>query len=219
VSYGKAKKRKNNNLGVMMDVIKIILCLIGGYFIGAIPTGYLIAKSKGIDIKTTGSGNIGATNVIRALGLKMGLLTLLFDAGKAALVVYICKIVSPFDWVPFLAVIVLVISNVFNPFLHWKGGKAIGTLLGCFLVLWTIPVLIGLAIFILIVWITRYVSLGSILGITTLVIIVWVTKYKTNAVYDLALATIVLILVFVTHKSNIKRLLKGEENKFTGKKQ
>src|SRR5687767_6818010 len=157
-----------------------LLALPIAYLIGSIPFGYLIVRvTEGADIRQTGSGGTGATNVSRRAGKLAGIATLLLDAAKGAAAVLIAKhfldVTTQEDlyWWVVLAAIAVLLGHMFPVWLRFRGGKGVATGVGVFLVLAPIAVGFAAVIFLLIVWITRYVSLGSIIAAATIPLFVW----------------------------------------------
>ena len=203
-------------------MIDAIIILVISYIIGSIPTAIIAGKwLKKIDIRKHGSGNAGATNVFRTLGWKAGITVLLIDMFKGFIPVY--WIAGMFHQNPdtliyfqLLAGICAILGHIWTIFAGFKGGKGVGTSAGVFLGLAPLALGIALLVFVIIVWLTRYVSLGSILAALTLLIILLLQKFVLNMfVPDILLyvCTVIVILIWVAHKENIKRLLKGDENK------
>ncbi|MEO8376231.1 MAG: glycerol-3-phosphate 1-O-acyltransferase PlsY [Candidatus Sumerlaeota bacterium] len=203
---------------MIRDIALLLIC----YFVGAIPTGLLVSRFLGgIDIRQHGSKNIGATNVWRELGWKLGLTTFLIDVSKAAAILLYVKFhveqVSPGP-VPHLSVfggVAVLLGNFFNVFLKFKGGKGVATSLGVFLALAPIAILIAFAIFLLVFWISRYVSLGSLCAAVTAPIMTYFF-YGDRALLIFVIAA--AILVIVKHRTNVTRLLNGTETKFVRRK-
>ena len=182
------------------------------YFIGAIPSGVWIGKAfKGIDVRDYGSKNSGATNSYRILGAKLGVIVLVMDIIKGFVPLYIA---SKFD-LKYNDLVILglvaILAHTFSCFISFKGGKGVATSLGVFLFLIPVITLILLVIFILIVYFTKYISLGSITAAFLLPIFTFFTHRDS---YLFALSIIIGIFVIYRHKTNISRLLSGTENKF-----
>lgn len=182
----------------------IPLLAIAGFMLGAIPFGVIVARTSGVDIRQRGSGNIGATNVARVLGLVPGLLVLALDAGKgaaaAALAVHLCGA----DWVIVLAGFAAILGHCFSPFLRGKGGKGVATALGVFIVAAPPLALVAVSVFLLVAGRTRIPALGSLGGVTSAAVFAFATS-TPNSVRVLALAT--LLLLVYTHRGNLARLL------------
>lgn len=199
------------------------------YLLGSIPFGYLLVLIfRGEDIRLTGSGNIGATNVARSGAKGLGIATLALDALKGALAVWLAAVLAgskynlcgdfiqhpcaPTLRLMSLATLFAVLGHVFPVWLRFKGGKGVATALGVFCVLFPKAILLALAIFILVVAITRYVSLGSILGAIAFPMAAYFLQ-NTDAV-SLLLASAVSLIVILKHHQNISRLLSGTESRF-----
>lgn len=182
------------------------------YIIGSIPTGYIIVKAKtGKDIRDVGSGSTGATNVKRVLGKKWFFIVMLLDALKGALPVVLAKIIYPA--VPLAAVIaaIFVIIGHSKPiFLKFKGGKSVASGVGTILALNWQAGLILAAIWGVITYFTKYVSVGSIIALWVAPFLMFLFKVPVSYVAYCALAA---VYVTYLHRENIKRLIKGEENK------
>jgi len=194
------------------------------YLLGAVPFGYLVGLSKGIDITKTGSGNIGATNAYRALGRTAGLSVFALDVAKGAvcplLVRYFVGPINSLSHVEAMNHAVLlgvaaVLGHSFSPFLRFKGGKGVATGLGA--ILGTAPVvgLVGFGVFLLVVLISRIVSVSSILGSASVVVAAVVTKQPPLLIWVYGL---VVTFVIVRHVPNMKRFFRGEEKRFDFKK-
>ena len=199
------------------------LVLIAAYLLGSIPFGYLIVRAKeGADVRASGSGGTGATNVSRRAGKLSGVVTLLLDAAKGAMAVLLARWLLTEDfginWWVAGASIIAVLGHCFPVWLGFRGGKGVATGVGVFLSLYPQAVACAAVIFILVVALTRYVSLGSILAVAALPLFVWLLNAYFQPVADLApLMTTALVtgaLIILMHHANIGRLLRGTENKF-----
>lgn len=204
-----------------MGIIIILASIAAAYLMGSIPTGYLIVKGlKGIDIRTVGSGNIGATNVKRVLGMKWFFGVLFLDALKGFLPVLAVKILFPqYQFLPVLAALFAVLGHTFTLFLNFKGGKGVATGLGVFLALAPLSVICSVAAFAVFLWMFKYISLGSIVAAILLPAFVFI--FGENGFLNLVLIFAIFTAFFVVykHKENINRLKEGTENKFTLKTQ
>jgi glycerol-3-phosphate acyltransferase PlsY len=208
--------------------------IILSYLVGSIPTSIIISKAvKGIDIRNYGSGNAGGTNVMRVLGWKHGVLVIFLDALKGAIaVVLIARLhygvlpfqnVSPFDdftLVQIIAGISAVIGHIWTVFAGFRGGKGIATALGMLLMIITVDMLIAVGIFLIVVFISRYVSLGSIVSAMAVplsmifrenVLHTHIEGYNTLLPFVIGVS----LLVIFTHRKNLVRLLNGTENKLS----
>ena len=181
------------------------------YLLGSIPTGLLLARAFGVDIRTTGSGNIGATNVYRTLGRRVGVMTLVGDCLKGVIPVLVARGLG-FDvaWVAAIGFAAF-IGHVYTVFLGFKGGKGVATALGVFLAASPLAVLLALAVFAVVVGTWRYVSLASISAAAAMPLFVFFLDGRAPVV--LMTVGIALLVVF-KHKDNIQRLRAGTENKF-----
>ena len=189
---------------------KIILVVVA-YLMGSIPFGYLIVRGKGAgDIRQTGSGGTGATNVSRRAGKAAGVLTLLLDAAKGCVAVVIAKAVSGDDWVIAAAAIAVLVGHIFPVWLGFRGGKGVATGVGIFLVLAPIPLLCAGVVFVAIVLLTRYVSLGSITAAILIPVLVWV---QSDSQPLLTAAVVGSALIVFAHRGNIQRLAAGTESR------
>ena len=188
------------------------------YLIGSIPSGYLIVRVKGGgDVRETGSGGTGATNVTRRAGKWAGLLTLLLDALKGTLVTLAARrlLTADFgvDWWVVAAALAAVVGHVFPVWLGFRGGKGVATGLGVFLGLAPLAVLAALPVFALVVWATRYVSLGSMTAAAALPFGVWLLGGQRGAAPLLTAAVLGAALIIYAHRANIGRLLSGTESR------
>jgi len=193
------------------------LVLAAAYILGSIPFGYLLVKwVKGVDVRTQGSGNIGMTNVWRVAGAKWGILTLVLDIAKGALAVALARYLVPGnEMILVLSGLLALIGNVFSIFLKFKGGKGIGISVGVFFSLLWLPSLAGLIVFLIALAIGRMISVGSLFGVTTMAAL---TLYGHGLDWYSGLALFAALMIWWTHRQNIKRILNGTENKITKKK-
>jgi glycerol-3-phosphate acyltransferase PlsY len=193
-------------------ILLYLLLIIASYLIGAIPTGVVLARAfSGKDIRQEGSGNIGATNVTRVLGKKLGALTLVGDLLKGFLPVWVGSyLVSSLNVVCLMGCAAF-LGHLFPVYLKFKGGKGVATALGVFLYLSPIVILIEIIIFVFVVGIWKYVSLGSLIAAASMpLLLVVIGSPKPVVLLSMAFA----LLIFIKHKANIQRLLNGTENKF-----
>ncbi len=194
-----------------------VLTVIAAYIIGSIPMGYLLVKwVKGIDIRTQGSGNIGMTNVWRVAGAGWGIATLALDIAKGVLAVWIARHFDPGDdLLQVLCGLSALLGNVFSIFLKFKGGKGIGISVGIFFSLLPLESTAGLVVFLVALGLGRMVSLGSLLGATTMMTL---TLYHQGITWFSGLAVFAALMIWWTHRQNIKRILNGTESKIGKKK-
>lgn len=181
------------------------------YIVGSIPTGLLLARASGVDIRATGSGNIGATNVYRTLGRTVGIATLLGDCLKGLVPVLVARKLGFAD--PWVAAVGLAafLGHVYTIFLGFKGGKGVATALGVFLGVSPLSVLGALALFIGIVAATRYISLGSVIAAAAMPFLVAAVERRPLLV---GMTLVIAVIVIVKHRENIRRLREGTENRF-----
>jgi glycerol-3-phosphate acyltransferase PlsY len=199
------------------------LVVLLAYLVGSIPFGYLIVRARGGgDVRETGSGGTGATNVTRRAGRGAGLLTLLLDATKGGAAVLLArKLLTPdfgVSWWVAAAALAVVVGHVFPVWLRFRGGKGVAPGLGVFLALAPAAVPVALAAFALVVWRTRYVSLGSITGAALMPLAVFVLDSRLSPAGQrgperAAAAAAGAALIIFAHRANIRRLLSGTENK------
>ena len=202
--------------------MRVIVVLVISYLLGSIPVGYLIVSAKtGGDVRQTGSGGTGATNVSRSIGTGGGVTTLIIDAAKGAVAVIIANIlltgVENSAWWLGVAGVVAILGHIFPIWLGFRGGKGVATGAGVFLVLMP-SVLIGAAVvFVAVVLATRYVSLASMIAAATVPFIVFVQGLLSpflGMVPMLVTALLGALVIICAHHANIRRLLSGTESKF-----
>jgi glycerol-3-phosphate acyltransferase PlsY len=187
-----------------------IIVVVIAYLLGSIPFGYLIVRRTiGADIRQTGSGGTGATNVSRRAGKAAGVLTLLLDAAKGCAAVLIARVVSGEDWVIAAAASAALVGHIFPVWLGFRGGKGVATGVGIFSVLAPLALLCAGVIFIAIVVTTRYVSLGSIVAAVLIPVFVW---FQSGLQPVLTAAIIGAVLIVFAHRGNIKRLVSRTES-------
>jgi len=191
------------------------------YLIGSIPVGYLVVRAKeGDDVRESGSGGTGATNVSRRAGKGAGIMTLVFDALKGALAVFLAGQLSDglfpsADWTIALAGVFAILGHIFPVWLRFRGGKGVATFFGVFLVLSPIVVVVALVLFALTFALSRYVSLGSLASIVSVALTLCVMTLIDPLVLPTAVGAILsAALVTFAHRQNISRLLAGTEPKF-----
>jgi len=188
-----------------------IILIAAAYLLGSIPTGLLLAKAAGVDIRATGSGNIGATNVYRTLGRSVGVLTLLGDCLKGLIPVLAAqKLGLPDIWIAAVGLSAF-LGHVYTIFLCFKGGKGVATALGVFLAVSPLAVLGALLIFAALVWKWRFISLGSITAAAAMPLLVAAIAKKPELI---AMTLLISALVIFKHRENIQRLKAGTENRF-----
>lgn len=191
----------------------VVVLMIVAYILGSIPNALWIGKVfKGIDVREHGSKNTGSTNAARVLGAKLGILTLILDISKGAIPTLIATMLLDSSISVILVGICAILGHSFSIFMKFKGGKAVATTVGVFIVLVPGAILLAAVIFFLVFGITRYVSLSSMIGAISLPI--WIILFYKNIPLTI-FGMIIAILIIVRHKSNIQRLLNGTESKFS----
>jgi glycerol-3-phosphate acyltransferase PlsY len=191
--------------------MEIFIISLISYLIGSIPTAYLVGKSNNIDIRKYGSGNVGATNVYRVLGSKWGTLTFIFDFLKGFIPTYIAMKFFQNPYLIILCAGLAVLGHIFTLFLSFKGGKGVATATGAFMVITPYTLISALIIFLIVTYLSGYVSLGTLSA--TLIFLITSILSKINFEYKV-LIFIISVSIFLTHIPNIKRLIKGQELKF-----
>ena len=199
-------------------------CLIVAvaYLLGSIPVGYLLVKLfRHEDIRSVGSGNIGATNVLRSGGKGLGAATFVLDALKGAAAVALGAWMAsflqpdlPFRDAEAIAAVAAVLGHMFPVWLRFRGGKGVATGFGVFLVAAPLAALSAIALFTLVLLITRYVSLASILGAASFPVFAWLMVHGEKSALYIAAQIIVSLLIIIKHHQNIGRLLSGTESRF-----
>jgi glycerol-3-phosphate acyltransferase PlsY len=194
------------------------LAVIIAYLIGGIPFGFLIVKLKtGKDVRTEGSGNIGATNVLRTTGRGVAVLTLLLDIAKGFAAVWIAAELTNVDpaWMS-LAALAVMAGHAYPVFLKFQGGKAVASFIGAFLYLTPLPLVAVLLVFVIAVAVTRHISAGSILAAAMFPLGVWMILHPPIAVF---LASLIAGgFIVYRHRSNLERLRAGNESVFVWKR-
>jgi acyl phosphate:glycerol-3-phosphate acyltransferase len=198
------------------------LVLLFTYLLCGIPFGYLVVRQqKGVDIRSVGSGNIGATNVLRAGGKAAGVLTLVLDAGKGYLAIKAVSLLCPGRPVLLaMTAVAALLGHLFPIYLKFKGGKGVATTVGVFLALAPWAALSAIGLFGLVVLLWRFVSLGSIVAAAAFPLFFYWLDYRRlpGLQWSLGAALICSSLVIWRHRENIRRLVAGTENRLTGSK-
>lgn len=191
------------------------LAIMVAYLIGSIPFGLLLGKMAGVDVRASGSRNIGATNVTRLAGKKFGVITLLLDAAKGLLPMVIARAAGAPAATILLCGVAAFVGHCYPLYLRFRGGKGVATALGVFLFLDLIAALGGIALFVISVAVTGYVSVGSMLAAAMVSLLVWL-RYGMGAYFYAAF--FITALIWLKHHENIGRLRRGEEKSFKKKK-
>ena len=208
-----------------MNVAAYICIAVVAYLLGSIPFGLILVRiARGEDVRLSGSGNIGATNVARAGGVTLGVATLLLDGLKGLASVAIAMAASrrvpdvDFTSAAALAALCAILGHVFPIWLNFRGGKGVATAVGAFMGLAPRAVLVVLAIFLIVVAIFRYVSLGSIVASAVFPILAFFLYRGQSSPVGLAVMLAASLLIILKHKANIRRLLNGTENRLQFRK-
>jgi len=196
------------------------------YGLGSIPSGFLVAKARGVDIRTVGSGNIGATNVLRVLGKPVGTFVLLADAAKGFFAVVIAEqflwawfsphgSAQAHEWLAICAGACAILGHNYTCWLGFKGGKGIATSAGVYVALAPWALLAALGTWLLVLVVSRFVSVASIAAAVVLPVAVWLTTSRLELT---AVTAALAALAIYKHRTNIQRLLAGTESRFGKKK-
>jgi glycerol-3-phosphate acyltransferase PlsY len=197
-------------------ILQIMVCLGLGYLFGCFSTGYIIGKRKKVDIRNYGSGNSGTTNALRTLGAKAGAITLIGDMLKAIIPILLIRYLffkdeSYVQLLTLYAGLGVVLGHNYPFWLKFKGGKGIAATSGVMVAFDPRITPVGLPLFVISVALTRYVSVGSLL--LAVLFPAWVYIFYPKELHMLIVALVFMVLAFIKHRSNIKRLLNGTENK------
>ena len=191
-----------------MDAVAPILL---GYGLGSLPLGYLVAsRLKGIDLRRVGSGNVGAANVYRTTGLAMAMLVVFVDVAKGASSVLFAAGLTTGVAQPVAAGVAAILGHIYPVWLRFQGGKGVATACGVFWMLAPLATAVAATLFVGTVWLTRYVSLGSIVAVMALPPLAWVTDKSVPVVAGAAVAAVVIVQ---RHRSNLARLQDGTERR------
>lgn len=195
--------------------ISLAVSTVLAYLIGGLPFGYLFVRfSLGKDVRTMGSGNIGATNVHRTAGRKAGIIVLFLDIVKGFFAVWLASIITRGDVIGLaLAAAAVMVGHCYPLFLRFKGGKAVACFIGAFLYLAPVSLLLTLLIFIAVVAVSKYISLGSIIGALLFPVVMWFVQHPPWPLLSAAIFSALLIVY--RHHANIGRLVRGTENVFS----
>jgi acyl phosphate:glycerol-3-phosphate acyltransferase len=207
-------------------MVTLAVVIVGTYLLGSIPFGYLVGQFAGIDIRTAGSGNVGATNVVRLLGKRYGYPVFALDFLKGFGAVKISMLIATAAAPNFnspeifgiIAALCSVLGHSYPPWLKFKGGKGVSTAAGGILGLIPVAALIGIGVWLIVFWFTRYVSLASVTAAVVLPLLILVISWgKENAQVVFYFSVCVAVVVIWRHRSNLSRLMRGTEPRFTRK--
>lgn len=203
-----------------MTIILCLAAIVVGYLLGSVPTGFLVGRARGVDLRSVGSGNIGATNALRVLGKKTGAIVLILDAAKGALACWgvprLATMVGPTagadqNLLSVLAGAGAILGHNYTCLLRFRGGKGVATSAGVLAVITPTALLLAVAVWAIVFIVGRYVSLASISAALALPFLVWLTKGNS---FLAAFAVVMAAVVIYAHRSNIKRLMNGTEHRF-----
>jgi len=189
----------------------IVLVLLA-YLLGSVPTGYVLGSFAGIDVRKAGSGNVGATNVARVVGLRHGILTLIGDVAKGFIPVVVALQLGLSSAATGLVGIAAFLGHLYSAFLKFQGGKGVATALGIFLAVSPAATLVLLVVFALVVLTSRFVSLGSMIAAACAPVVLWFLSYPPVLI---AMSAFLASMITLRHRSNIQRLIAGTEPKFS----
>jgi acyl phosphate:glycerol-3-phosphate acyltransferase len=197
-----------------MPGIDLVLAVLAGYLIGAVPTGVLIGRLRGVDPRASGSGRTGTTNALRTLGPRWAAAVAVLDVVKGVAAVLIGNALGPGPWAGALAAVAAVVGHVRSIFIGFTGGRGAATGAGAMLVLAPIAILVALPEFLLIVWRTRLVSLGSVMAAVTVALVAAALYSVGWAGMEVVVAgALIGLVVVLAHTDNIQRLLAGTERR------
>jgi glycerol-3-phosphate acyltransferase PlsY len=200
----------------MPELALRVAVLAAAYLLGSVPFSYLVARRKGVDVRRVGSGNVGATNVMRNVSVAAGLIAFLLDAAKGAVAVVLARLLEPSGPLPVLAGVMAVLGHMYPVWLRFRGGKGVATGAGVFLPLAPMATVGALAAFAAGLAVTRYVSLSSIVGSTTLAVLTFLSG--APPVTARAAAGIALLITW-KHRANLQRIAQGTESRLGRKSQ
>ena len=187
-----------------------LIAVAFGYLTGSVPFAYLLARRRGVDLRRTGSGNVGAANVLRTSGVPNAVLAMCLDAAKGALVVLLAQRLSGGPATAVAGGLAAVVGHIYPVWIGFRGGKGVATAAGVFVVLAPLAVAIAGGVFALATWVTRYISVGSMTAAVTLA----VTAAAADAPAAVAVGAVAAAVIVVhTHRGNLARLLAGTERR------
>lgn len=190
-----------------MEELAAVAC---GYLVGSVPFAYLLAQRRGIDLRRVGSGNVGATNVLRTSGAREAVIAMCLDGSKGALAVVIARTLTTGPATPVAAGLAAVIGHIYPVWLGFRGGKGVATAAGVFAVLAPLALAIASGVFVLAVWATRYISVGSIAGAIALAVSAAAGEVPGAVAVG---ATIAALIIVHRHRGNLARLMSGTERR------
>ena len=187
-----------------------ILSVALGYLVGSVPFAFLLAQRRGVDLRRVGSGNVGAANVLRTSGFTAAVLSLGLDAGKGAVAVLLAQRLTEGPATPVAAGLAAVIGHIYPVWLRFRGGKGVATAAGVFAVLAPMTLAIASVVFVLTVWVTRYISAGSMAAAITLAVATGASDVAPAVVVGAAVSALIIVH---RHRANLARLVAGTERR------
>jgi len=198
-----------------MASLQLVAAIALGYLLGAIPSGVLVGRLRGVDPRDSGSGRTGTTNAIRAMGMRWAVLVAVLDVGKGVAAVLLGNLIGPGPWAGAIAGVAAVVGHVRSVFIGFTGGRGVATGAGAMVILAPLAVLVAILEFAVVVGATRLVSLGSILGsITVAIIAIVLVAVGWSGIEVAVAACAIAVIVVVAHADNIERLRAGTERRF-----
>jgi len=188
-----------------------LLLIVSAYLLGSVPSGYVLGKLAGVDVRKAGSGNVGATNVARVVGKRQGIMTLLFDVAKGFLPVLFAQSMHLDSSIVALTGVAAFVGHLYPIFLRFKGGKGVATALGVFVAVAPLGTMILFVVFAAVFAASRIVSLSSMVAAACAPVVLWSLSYTTSAV---VMSSFIAVMIVWRHRGNIKRLLAGTEPRF-----
>jgi len=196
--------------------LSIIVAIAAGYLLGSIPTSYWYGRLRGVDLRTVGSGNLGATNVQRVFGTVPGVAVLAVDVLKGVAAAWFLARMTPYphsDWIRVGCGLAAVIGHSFSPFVSFRGGKSVATTYGMLLALAPFSTIVVFLALVAVVGATRYISAGSLTSAVLFPLVIWLIGESGQGYSVLLPSMVVGVVLVVRHRANIGRILNGTENK------
>jgi len=190
--------------------MEFITAVTLAYLVGSVPFAFLLSRRRGIDLREVGSGNVGATNVLRTSGVRTAMIAMGLDVIKGALAVVMAQRLTGGLGAPMAAGLASVLGHIYPVWLRFRGGKGVATAAGVFVVLTPMALGIASATFVLVVWMTRYISVGSVVGALTLAVVAVITD--APAVIEIG-SVVAALMILQRHRSNIRRVFAGTERR------
>ena len=186
------------------------LAILLAYLVGSVPFAFLLARRRGVDLRVAGSGNVGASNVLRTAGVQRAVVAMSLDAIKGAIAVLVAERLTPAPSAAVAAGLASVIGHIYPVWLGFRGGKGVATAAGVFAILAPLAMALASGVFLIAVWITRYISVGSLAGAATLVAAAGVLDQPAAVAIGAALAALIIVY---RHRGNLARLIDGTERR------